>query len=77
MNSKKLVYESPDGGDTIYARPIGSGIDQRVLIRPGVFQKEIKHNELWHSIHTAAKQDTHLKEMLDQIEVYYHLKNSP
>ena len=31
--SKKYIYESPDGGTTIYAREFGKSHDERVLIK--------------------------------------------
>ena len=70
------VYESPDGGDTIYWRRMGDphrelhsiSDHKRTLI------DDLRKNKLWGEIHRAAKQDPVLKEMLDQIEVYHTLK---
>jgi len=72
------VYESPDNGETVYRR------------RPGETDRELVHGprhnsrwdllqrqKLWGDILRVAESDAALKQMLDQIEVYYHLKNSP
>jgi hypothetical protein len=31
--NKKYIYESPDGGSTVYAREFGKPHDERVLIK--------------------------------------------
>ena len=69
------IYESPDGGDTIYRRK--SGETDRELVHQGPLQKRLMKEKLWTDIHRASEQDLGLKEMLNQIEIYYHLKNSP
>jgi hypothetical protein len=75
------VYESPDGGGTIYRRRMGENPAQRELItsnhEPRSWHSDLKHTALWHGIHLASAKDPVLKDMLDQIEVYYHLQNSP
>ena len=73
------IYESPDGGETVYQRE--SGQTQRELHHVSDnrrnLHQELIHAKLWGNIHRAAKTDPVLKEMLDQIEIYYTLKNSP
>ena len=75
------IYESPDGGATIYRRKIGDPVNQRELHKRSQksldLEKSLKHNKLWGEIHRAAEKDPVLKEMLDKIEIYHHLKNSP
>ena len=73
------IYESPDGGETVYQRE--SGQTQRELHHVSNKQKslhqELKHATLWGNIRRASETDSALKEMLDQIEIYYTLKNTP
>ena len=69
------IYESPDGGDTIYRRKFGE--TDREMIRESALHNQLMRTKLWGDIHRAAQKDPVLKEMLDQIEVYHHLKNSP
>jgi hypothetical protein len=73
------IYESPDGGDTVYRRRFGDV--QRELHSISDKKRdlldELKKKKLWGDIHRAAQSDPVLKEMLDQIEVYHLLKDSP
>jgi hypothetical protein len=73
------VYESPDGGDTIYRRPMAS--TQRELYRisdqKSTLIDDLRKSKLWGEIHRSAQSDPVLKDMLDQVEVYHTLKNSP
>jgi hypothetical protein len=69
------IYESPDGGGTIYRRTAGS-VD-RELIREGPLRKQMLRNQLWRDIFQSAESDPVLKDMLDRVEVYYTLKDSP
>lgn len=79
MHKSIVIFESPDGGETVYARAAGS--TQRKLHSIG--GKQVKSHDvlsraqLWRNIHCAAETDAVLQDMLDRIEVYYHLKNSP
>ena len=75
------IYESPDGGDTVYRRAFGSDPRNRELhyISPELRAKQ----ELdamwmqWIPILRDSRQDPALKDMLDKIIVYHKLKDSP
>jgi hypothetical protein len=73
------VYETPDGGDTVYRRKIGS--DSRELHSTSEKKKEqiddLRKQKLWGDIHRAAESDPVLQDMLDRIVVYHQLRNSP
>lgn len=69
------IYESPDGGGTIYRRIMGS-VD-RELVREGPAQKQMLRRQLWRDIFAAAESDPVLQDMLDRVEVYHRLKDSP
>jgi hypothetical protein len=69
------IYESPDGGGTIYRRVMGS--PDREMVREGPSRKQSLRNQLWRDIFLAAESDPVLKDMLDRIEVYHRLKDSP
>jgi hypothetical protein len=73
------IYESPDSGDTVYRRRMGSTqrelhsiSDKRLNL-----ENELKKNKLWGDIHRAAQSDPVLQDMLDRVEIYYRLKDSP
>ena len=73
------IYESPDGGDTVYRRRFGD--IQREL--HSVSDKKrfqidrLSKDKLWGDIHRAAQSDPVLQHMLDQVEIYHRLKDSP
>ena len=69
------IYESPDGGDTIYRRTMGS-VDRK-LVREGPMHKLQQRSQLWRKIFQAAESDPVLQDMLDRVEVYHSLKDSP
>ena len=74
-STDKYIYESPDGGDTIYRRPFGT--NQRELVREGPLRQKMLRSQLWRDIFQAAETDAVLKEMIEKVEVYHRLKNSP
>jgi hypothetical protein len=69
------IYESPDGGDTVYRRMVGS-LD-REMIREGPLRKKMLRNQLWRDIFESAESDPVLQDMLDRVEIYHRLKDSP
>lgn len=76
MSDSKYVYESPDGGRTVYRREFGS--TQRELFdlsqEARAWMDLRARKELWEHIVTLGSTDPGINEMLKQIEVYYHLK---
>lgn len=69
------IYESPDSGDTIYRRLAGT--NQREMVREGPLRQKMLRSQLWRDILLAAEKDPVLQSMLDQIEIYHRLKDSP
>ena len=73
------IYESPDGGDTVYRRRFGD--IQRELHSISDKKRSqidnLRKNKLWEDIHRAAQSDTILQDMLDRVEIYHRLKDSP
>lgn len=68
------IYESPDGGQTVYARESGS--KERKLIGESLSVKTnrelIQESQLWHNIRVAAKDNPALQDALNKvIELYY------
>jgi hypothetical protein len=70
------IYESPDGGETVYAREAGS--TNREMIGQSTKAKSLlekmQEDKLWGEIRRAAKQDIILQNMLNEVEVYFRLK---
>jgi len=74
------IYESPDGGDTVYAREAGSS--NRVMIGQNTRAKslieKIQEDKLWGEIRRMAEDDPGMAELLDRAKIYYQLKkNTP
>jgi hypothetical protein len=76
MSKPNYIFESPDGGKTIYRRTSGNPhrelhyeLDEIVTLRD-----EVKETQLWHDIRQAARNDPALGEMLDKIKMYWFLQ---
>ena len=69
------IYESPDGGRTVYARR--SGATQRSLYRQDpTLQLELAELELekrWVDIFGARKTNPELNRLCEQVEILYEL----
>ena len=72
----KILYESPDGGKTVYGRYEGES--ERFLVGENLPSRRdplADHdNDLWYNIRAAAKSDKDLQEALDRVKVLYYLK---
>lgn len=76
MTDQRYVYESPDGGHTVYRRHPGK-LDRELYSVSQEKQEQIdllKEDKLWGEIRRQAKQDPALQQMLDQMRIYYNLK---
>jgi len=71
----KYVYESPDGGETVYAREFGS--DEKILIGISPKAQSLiaarQDDELWKNIREAAKTNKSLQVILDHAILMYKL----
>lgn len=77
-NNKGLVYESPDGGKTIYARKRGS-TSRHLFYEDPAFKKERELNERWiklKEIVFMANDDPSLNDALNTLEILYALKKN-
>lgn len=72
----KIIYESPDGGQTIYGRYEGE--TDRFLVGQNMSKRrdplDDHERELWLDIREAALTDKDLKDALDRVKVLYYLK---
>lgn len=73
--TEAVIYESPDGGETVYVRK--SGESHRQLHSESIEKKEllekIKEDKLWGDIRRAAKTNPTLKRALDEAVMIYNL----
>lgn len=69
---KKYVYESPDGGTTVYAREVGS--TKRRLIQSPPLRQQLQKQQVWRNILAASETDNELRYLLEQAEIYWRMK---
>lgn len=62
------IYESPDGGETVYRRQFNSS--DRELIKVS----NARNYTHWREICAKAESDDYLRDLLDRAEAYYRLK---
>jgi hypothetical protein len=67
-----LIYESPDGGQTIYQRELGR--QRRRQISGSATQALAGRRLLWAEILLAAQTDAELQHMIQQVEIYHALR---
>ena len=83
-----LIYESPDGGKTVYAREFGSSTRQLVgyhydvnnshVQANSVGQKDLEDHILWNEIRQAAKTNPALQKAMERVKLIYRLsKDDP
>ena len=64
-----VIFESPDGGQTIYQRNSGSGLRELVTEK----NKTLISFQQWQDIIKLSKTNLAIKESLDQLIVLYEL----
>ena len=70
-----LIYESPDGGRTVYARRPGTNVRELHSQDPDL-QLELKELELekrWVDIFGARRTNPELDQLCEQVEILYEL----
>lgn len=74
------VYESPDGGRTVYAREIGRTerklVGENLPVRNNqqdLFRSNLLDNQLWYDIRLAAQKNPALQEALERVKIIYEL----
>jgi len=76
VSETRYIYESPDGGQTVYARKIGC--DKRFIVKqdPAIIERQkiaTRANRLM-TILKLSRTDTTLNDALEQLEALYILK---
>ena len=76
--TEAVIYESPDGGETVYVREHGS--TQRRLhsesARAIDIREQVREDQLWGQIRLAAKTNPALQNAIEQVKLIYHLSKS-
>lgn len=74
-HTPNLIYESPDGGKTVYARQSGS-TDRWIHSIDGETQQmldRLADDRMWREILEAAQTNTALADLLEQVKMTYQL----
>ena len=69
------IFESPDGGRTVYARKPGT-IEQKLYSQDPALQQELKdleNSKRWVEILQARKDNPELDHLCEQVEILYEL----
>ena len=69
------IFESPDGGKTIYSRKSGETDRTLVWEDPEAKQEKLFQQRWveWRDILLASKDNTGLADLIEKVEVYYRL----
>ena len=75
MKQLPLIFESPDGGKTVYSRKFGTLDRSLHSVDPELRDSldQLKEDKLWSEIRRAAKSNKALQEALDRVKLLYHL----
>ena len=76
--TEAVIYESPDGGETVYVRESGSLQRQLHSESPRAIDlgKQMRDAQLWNQIHQEAKTNLALQNAIEQVKLIYHLSKS-
>ena len=69
------IYESPDGGRTVYARKSGQRDRELYSVDPELKEEleELRQQERWQHILAERKTNLAINELCEQIEIIYEL----
>ena len=67
------IYESPDGGDTVYAREAGAPIESRVMIGQSWQARERIEQRMWNEIYSKRNLNPALTEAVEKCIIIYKL----
>ena len=72
------IYESPDGGRTVYARRPGSNHREVHLKDPAIDKElaELKNQEKWQMILAERANNPELNDLLEKAEILYELSRT-
>lgn len=76
MMKPSYIFESPDGGDTIYRREHGKPERELWYQSQKItnMRDQFKEDQLWQQIRQAALTDEGLARLLEQVKMYYFLR---
>ena len=72
------IFESPDGGETVYRRRMGETERELWSVSETLRQQDVWQARwaIWHNVLEAAEHDPALQEALDRARVIYELSRN-
>ncbi len=72
------IYESPDGGHTVFRREIGSKEKTLHHVDSAIqdYVSTVQEIELWKNIRAAAKTNPALQSAMDRVRIIYELSRN-
>jgi uncharacterized protein (DUF1786 family) len=71
----EYIYESPDGGHTVYAREFGQ--TEKILVGVSLekrrMEQELQDEELWHDMRKESKTNEALRKAIEHCIILYHV----
>jgi len=67
------IYESPDGGETVYAREMGALPESRVMIGQSWMAKEQIEQRMWTDIYKHRNRNIALQHAVEECIIIYKL----
>ena len=67
------IYESPDGGETTYAREFGAPPESRVMIGQSWLAKEQIEQRMWTDIYKHRNRNNALQHAVEECIIIYKL----
>jgi hypothetical protein len=67
------IYESPDGGETTYAREMGAPLESRIMIGQSWLAKEQIEQRVWTDIYKHRNRNTALQHAVEECIIIYKL----
>lgn len=67
------VYETPDGGETTYARELGAPESERIMIGQSWKAKELVEQRIWNDIYPKRNINPALTEAVEKCIMIYKL----
>jgi hypothetical protein len=67
------IYESPDGGETTYAREFGASPESRVMIGQSWRAKELIEQRMWTDIYKHRNRNIALQHAVEECIIIYKL----
>jgi hypothetical protein len=67
------IYESPDGGETTYARELGAPDSERIMIGQSWQARELVEQRMWNAIYPKRNINPALTEAVEKCIIIYKL----